>query len=274
MSSIQKFTASLLSGSPEATAALANLKFDFSLFKVEAPIEFKPLGRELSEQRRIAAEDGTPHITARKLGALFQRLLPSTPNLVRCYGRRASNIASSPLANPKGTNADGIFADQIGIDGTSIWAAATSGAESIAVHLLACMLARLWSGAEATSIWAELVAERKKELMKPDQGNLFHMSSLTTAQINLTRDQLAEWDASARAWLRNADEAQRFRQKQLMLIINNINIPVNRWMDVYPSVLSAWTSAMETTEKLISGMPQSVQDGGSFVRNLGLAPLP
>jgi hypothetical protein len=35
---------------------------------------------------------------------------------------------------------DGIFSDFTGADGTSIWAAATSGSGAISVHLLACML--------------------------------------------------------------------------------------------------------------------------------------
>jgi hypothetical protein len=160
--SLQNLTALLLAGRQETSIALANLNFDFSLYKVEAPAEFKLLGEELNAPRRAAAESGTPHVTARKLGALFQRLLPPTPELIRAYDRRVSEIASSRAVNPRGTKADGVFAEQVGVDGTSIWAAATSGPESIALHLLACMLARIWSGSEATSIWVELVSERKK----------------------------------------------------------------------------------------------------------------
>ena len=258
---LQKLTASLVAGSQETTIALANLNFDFSLFKVEAPPEFRPLGDELTAPRRNAAENGSPHVTARKLGALFQRLLPPTPELIRAYGHRVSEIASARAVNPKGTKADGVFADQVGVDGTSIWAAATSGPESIAVHLLACMLARIWTGPEATSIWVELVSDRKKELEKANESDLGYLSSLAASQINLSRIQLAEWDASARAWLRAADEGMLRKQKQLMLVLNNVHLPVNNKMSVYQSVVQAWISAMTAVDRLVQGMPQSIQDG-------------
>lgn len=51
-----------------------------------------------------------------------------------------------------------MFADHVGADGTSLWAAATSGKSTITVHLLGCMIARIWKAAEAVSIWTELVA--------------------------------------------------------------------------------------------------------------------
>jgi hypothetical protein len=51
----------------------------------------------------------------------------------------------------------GPFAGHVGVDGTSIYAAASSGNSVIALHLLACMLARMFSNAEATAIWAQLV---------------------------------------------------------------------------------------------------------------------
>lgn len=66
--------------------------------------------------------------------------MPYTPRLVNAHGTRVSEIAKSPFANPRATSSDGIFADYTGADGTSIWAAATSGNSAIAVHLLACML--------------------------------------------------------------------------------------------------------------------------------------
>jgi hypothetical protein len=143
MSAIGRIQAAWAAASNETTLALANLSFDFSLIKVEAPLEFKELGGALSTKRRSAAEHGTSHMTARKLGSLFEQVLPSTPRLLRAYGLRASEIAQSPSVNPKGNKAYGLFADHIGIDGTSIWAAATSGSGTIAVHLLACMLARI-----------------------------------------------------------------------------------------------------------------------------------
>ena len=74
--SISRFTASLASGHNENTVALANINFDFSLIRVEAPTEYQALGASLSNKRRNEAEAGTQHITARKLGALFEQIPP------------------------------------------------------------------------------------------------------------------------------------------------------------------------------------------------------
>lgn len=261
MSSIGKIQAAWAAASNETTLALANFNFDFSLIKVEAPVEFKELGAALSTKRRSAAEHGTSHMTARKLGSLFEQLLPSTPRLFRAYGLRASEIAQSPSVNPKGNKAYGPFAEHIGVDGTSIWAAATSGSGALAVHLLACMLARIWSASEAIGIWEQILAARKRELLEFSESGAIHLQSLAAAQLSLSREQLADWDASARAWLRAADSVKKIRQKQLTLIVENLNIPVNRNMDVYASVMQAWKTAMITMDKLVGGMGHSVQDG-------------
>lgn len=265
MMSFGKLTAAALSGTIDNTLALASLNFDFSLVKLEAPSEYRMLGKSLSPQRSEEAENGTAHITARKLGALFADVTTPTPNLFRAYGLRASEIAKSPKFNPKGSKADSIFADYIGADGTTIWAAATSGDAAIAVHLLACMLARIWPAPEATSIWVEMVAERKRALATLDARDSMDTSSLAAAQITLTRDQLAKWDAGARAWLLTADQAKELSQKQLMLIINNIGTPVNGKATTYESVMHAWKTAMNTVDNLVAGRPQSVQTGAPLL---------
>lgn len=72
MDSIGKFSASLVQGTQETTLALANANFDFSLIKIEAPVEYRALGAHLSTARRQTAEEGTIHVTARKLAALFE----------------------------------------------------------------------------------------------------------------------------------------------------------------------------------------------------------
>lgn len=261
MSAVGKIQAAWAAASNETTLALANLNFDFSLIKVEAPVEFKDLGAALSIKRRSAAEHGTSHSTARKLGSLFEQILPSTPRLFKAYGLRASEIAQSPLVNPKGNKAYGPFAEHTGVDGTTIWAAATSGTSALAVHLLACMLARIWSASEAIGIWEQILVARKKELLDFSDTGAIHLQSLAAAQLSLSREQLADWDASARAWLRAADAVKKIRQKQLNLIVENLDIPVNRKMDVYTSVMQAWKTAMITMDKLVGGMGHSVQDG-------------
>lgn len=247
--------------SQETTVALANVNFDFSLFRIEAAAEYQPLGAALSTKRRSAAENGTTHQTAGKLGALFEEALPQTPSLFKAYGLRASEIAQSPLINPKGSKAYGPFEEHIGVDGTSIWAAATSRKGAVAIHLLACMLARIWPASEAVGIWEQMLEERQRELTAWDESGAIPLRSLATGQITLSRDQLSEWDASARAWLRAADIAKRSNQTQLLLIVENLNITVNKDMNVYASVMQAWKTAMTTMDKLIEGINHSVHNG-------------
>ncbi len=256
MSALSKFTAAFASATNELTLAAANFNFDFSLMKVEAPVEFHGLGRGLSDQRRTEAESGLPHITARKLGAFYKDIPPSIPELVKAYGKRVSEIAETPAANPRGEQAGTIFTDHVGADGTSIWVAATSGAGALQIQLLTCMLARLWEGPEATSVWVEPVTERKKEIERQcDSGDDLPYGTLMATQQPISRSQLAEWDASARAWLRTADQAKAFQQKQLMLVIDNIDIPVNHNITVYSSVIEAWKTALQGLENLVVGMP-------------------
>ena len=95
MAAINKFTASAVSASNENTVALANLNIDFSLVKVEAPVEYQGLRSALSRRRVENAEQGPLHRTARRLGALFEQILPPIKTLAEAYGRRASEIAGS-----------------------------------------------------------------------------------------------------------------------------------------------------------------------------------
>jgi hypothetical protein len=143
MASFGKITNSLVTGVSENTLALANLNFDFSLVKVQAPEEYSAVGCALGSSRRENAEYGTSHRTARKLGALFEALVPSVPTLIAAYGTRSSEIIQSPGLNPSGSpQSHGAFAAFVGADATSIWAAATSSTTAIGLHLLACLLAR------------------------------------------------------------------------------------------------------------------------------------
>jgi hypothetical protein len=199
MASIGKLALSLASGAQETTLAFANFSFDFAIIKMDAPKEYHGLGNRLSKRRRLEAEEGHVHVTARQLGALFADEIPPVPNLARAYGLRASEISADPAVNPTGTASDGPLAVHVGLDGTSIWAAATSGRGALQVHLLACILARVWSGSEAVSIWSELVAGRKLQLEARLKDDQFHMGHLMASKIDIGLEKLAEWDASARA---------------------------------------------------------------------------
>lgn len=118
--SVGGFTNSLLSAKNGDTFALANANFDFSLLKLEAPKEYSSFGTALTMKRRQSAEYGAMHQTARKLGALFANLVPSTPKLIGIYGKRVSQIMHTPGINPRGSGQHGPFADFVGADGTTI----------------------------------------------------------------------------------------------------------------------------------------------------------
>ncbi|KAM0326760.1 hypothetical protein ACHAQA_006634 [Verticillium albo-atrum] len=266
MASISKFNAAIATIPQELTVAAANFNLDFSLMKVEAPAEFQGLGQALSAQRRAEAEEGQAHVTARKLGALFEALVPPTPHLFAKYGERVSAISRKATAEMQQHPNAGIFARRAGPDGTSIWAAATSGDSALAIHLLACMLARIWKSHEAISLWVELVERRKQQIFEEFQAtNTAPVAAVMAAKQSFSRQQLATWDASARAWIQTADADRQRQQTQLMLIINNVRIPVNAKRDSYESVVKAWISGMTAMECLAQGMPQRVQDGAVFV---------
>lgn len=131
--------------------------------------------------RRESAESGTVHTTARKLGALFDLILPETPHLIKAYGSRASEIATRSQINHH-TNY-GVFQSQVGVDATSIWASATSGEGAIKAHLLACILARAWDSGEATAVWDEIVETQKSLVMKKfNEGGSVDMMSWMVAK--------------------------------------------------------------------------------------------
>ncbi|KAK5064650.1 hypothetical protein LTR84_000484 [Exophiala bonariae] len=218
MASFGNFNTSAVAARSEATFAVANFNIELSLFtnRITPPREFEEIGQYLSATRLKEAQEGHRHIIARKLGILFKSLIPSTPRLIKAYGTRASEIARSNASNPRG-------------DGQA--------------H-------------EATSIWVEIIAARKEEVERKlvEEGEVEQELLAAAAQMFLRSD-LADWDASARAWLRVADSAMAKRQTQLRLILDNLRLPVNTSRKTYGNVVQAWTSAMVQMEKLLDGVP-------------------
>ena len=263
-SSIGSWATSLLSA--ELNNSLASVKFDFTLMKLEAPIEFSGLGAGLSTRRRTEAEDGPHHRTARQLAALFDQVVPSTPKLITAYGLRSSEIIQTPGINPKGSTRHGPFEAFVGADGTAMWAAATSGIPALGVYLLACVLARAWEAKEATSIWVELVKQRRKEIEEGCKHN-HHVSEASRMSVlqDIRRDDLARWDASARAWLQSADQAKAKEHAQLMLIIKSAQLPFNDGESTYSKVIEAWRQAMSVLENLLCGRPQEISSRSILV---------
>jgi hypothetical protein len=265
---ISRVTAAMTAIYNENSVSLANLNVDFTLIKLEAPSEFLGVGRTISHSRKHSAEDGSVHKTARKLGALFASKMPNTPELYRAYGKRVSEISQSATANPQPTAKDGLFASYVGADSTSLWAAVTSGEGAIGVHLLACMLARMWNGPEATSVWDELVTKRKEEISEEVERAVYPSkfdADVCASTQELSRDELARWDASARSWIESADKAKVREHKQLILMLDNINVPVNSEKSVYSSVMAAWSTALVAMDCLVRGIPQQVQDAAALL---------
>ncbi|KAI0017045.1 hypothetical protein F4780DRAFT_627483 [Xylariomycetidae sp. FL0641] len=267
MASFGQLNASATSFRAETTNALVNNNLEINIFSrryISPPSEYAGVGQHLAPYRLREAQDGIRHGVARKLGLLFKdrAILPATPELIKAYGSRASEVSKTSAANPRGNDSHGAFAELIGADATTLWAAATSGWTAIQCHLLACLLARIWEPPEATAIWVGIVAKRK-ELLKlklAEEGELDQEILLAAAE-DMPRTDLREWDASARAWLRVADSVMMKQQTQLRLIIDNLDLPVNQKPDAYESVIEAWTSAMTQMEKLLCGMPLQVVRG-------------
>ncbi|KAG6990912.1 hypothetical protein G7Y79_00060g092160 [Physcia stellaris] len=230
MSSISKLTSAAVNNTLEIAPALANINFDFSLWKTVAPKEFDGVGSSLSTARREEAENGVPHATARKLGALFASILPSTPNVTKAYGQRASEISQASSVAPR-CEANTAFSRAVGYRG---------------------------------SFTRMLVGKDKRKMSvrsEMDEGNIIEMATLAAARQDITRAQLAEWDASARAWLRTADTVKNRQQKQLMLIVDNVKSSVNKKNNTYESVLSAWKNSLAQMEGLIKGISQQAISG-------------
>ncbi len=258
-----RLQASLVGITNDISLAAAQLNFDFTLIKCEAPKEYHQLGQVLSKQRKADAEYGSTHITARRLGALFEGLCPPTPNLLKAYGTRVSETAQH--AETTHGPEIGIFSAQSGVDGTTIWAAATSSQTALKVQLLACLLARAWPAAEATSVWVEMVKERREEIKSQFESEeaVPYSTMAAATQADISRSQLAEWDASVRAWLRTADRVNDKNQAQLMQLVDKLNITIDLNMAVYKSVMAVWTSALRSLERIVSGMPQAVDTASS-----------
>src|SRR5436190_11260363 len=108
------------------------------------------------------------------------------------------------------------------------------------IYLLACMLARAWNPKEATSIWVELVKERQKEIEASIDNEPRFISTCMAACQKISRKQLAMWDASARSWLRSADEAMSTDRTKLMLILKNISLNISEGNSTYTKVIDAW----------------------------------
>ena len=164
-----------------------------------------------------------------------------------------------PGVNPQGSSKHGPFESFVGADGTAMWAAATSGIPALGVYLLACLLARAWDAKEAISIWVELVEHRRRAIEEAFKSNhAVSESSLNSVRQDISREDLAKWDTSARAWLLSADQAKVKEKTQLMLVLKNRQLPFPGGASTYTKVIQSWQQSMSSLEDLLCGKPQEI----------------
>ncbi|PKS13108.1 hypothetical protein jhhlp_000450 [Lomentospora prolificans] len=261
---ISKIFASAATVQNELTLAMASLNLDFTLVRLEAPKEFKGIIGGISEQRRESAESGSLHRTARKLGALFDGVPPSTPDLLAAYGTRVSEISEKAKLSPQEKVRHGIFSRYAGPDSGSVWAAATSGTNSIAVHLLACMISTAFDSTQAVSIWWELLERRKAEITRLIESGMDQVKSFalaTAARQDFSREEIAAWENSARSWICTANSVMAKKYETALLYTDNAGAPVNMVSDPFRSVMDAWGDAMLSMDALVRGISQNVRNG-------------
>ncbi|KAK4223351.1 hypothetical protein QBC38DRAFT_373290, partial [Podospora fimiseda] len=131
--------------------------------------------------------------------------------LLAAYGKRVSEICQQQNIDSAEQGRHGIFARFSGADSGSIWAAATSGTNAIAIHLLACMIAEMFDAIHAVSIWCELIERRKAEIAKAIENESDEFTKLKkslAAKQEFSREEIGSWDNSCRSWLRTANTAK------------------------------------------------------------------
>lgn len=136
----------------------------------------------------------------------------------------------------------------------------------MAVNLLACLLARAFPPSEATAIWVELVTQRKREIEESSDDSQFQsLAARMACRQDLSRNELAKWDASAHAWLLSADEAKKLEATQFKLIVKDLGMFTTSVGGTYASIIDVWTTAMRSLQDLINGMPQKITKGALFL---------
>ncbi|GKT93562.1 hypothetical protein Ct61P_11412 [Colletotrichum tofieldiae] len=109
----------------------------------------------------------------------------------------------------------------------------------------------------------QIVETRLAELeSKADPSQLEGMTAFfaRTQGLEIRRDDLASWDASARAWLESANHVKKREETQLKLIIKNIP-SIRGFGTTYSDVMKNWKIAMLAVQKSIEGSPQDFSNG-------------
>lgn len=108
----------------------------------------------------------------------------------------------------------------------------------------------------------EIVKYRSENILNGlVEGYMVNFSDVAAAKNSLSRQQLAKWDASARAWLHAADRVKAYEQKQLVLILDNLRQHVNSAQGTFESVIKAWQVSLTVFEALVNGVSQKANSG-------------
>ena len=106
-------------------------------------------------------------------------------------------------------------------------------------------------------ILGRYIEGRRMKFEEASRSNeLVSEGSKVAACQDISRQELSKWDASARAWLRSADETMGKKQIQMMLITRNVSLPYKGGSSTYIKVLEVWKEALVGMENLLRGQPQ------------------
>ncbi|RMJ16202.1 hypothetical protein CDV36_004125 [Fusarium kuroshium] len=241
-----------------AKKAAANLDFDALLAKHEAQANQEKT-RWISQR-----ECDQNYETARNLAALFQGLWPDTPNLIRAYRDRVSEIyrlarddnSELYLAEPR-------FASLVGLQGITLTSPESVHRGVIQMHLLACILAHAWNPSEAMLAWSELVEQRRQKITSDVEKGIESpfSAAAVAAEEYISSSQLGFWDCNARAWLQMTQTVLMRDQMKVEQVLKNAELPVGKSILSYQRVIPTWLSALAALENLVLGRPQEAQDG-------------
>ena len=81
---------------------------------------------------------------------------------------------------------------------------------------------------------------------------------MIASRQDFTRDELVEWDNSARSWIQCGDLVKEKEHSNMLNVLDTANLVVNRDKNVFRSVMTAWVDASKAMNCLISGAPQLV----------------
>jgi hypothetical protein len=117
-------------------------------------------------------------------------------------------------------------------------------------------------------MWVELVAERLRQRCDPAAGAILNPSQTAVTdipgQVLISKDELRQWDASARAWLQTADTVmarEHIEFRHNLLLFKKAPFPETN-KSLYENVTEAWIRAVIAIEHFCCGKRLQENDIG------------